>query len=53
MPRTRPRMPAIGEPECQMPSRRWPRVRTITGAICPPALRQRRLARSSAMIWRA
>ena len=32
-------MPAIGEPECQMPSRRWPRVRTITGAFCPPLVR--------------
>ena len=30
-------MPAIGEPECQIPSSRWPRVRTITGAFCPPA----------------
>ena len=43
-------MPAIGEPECQMPSSRWPRVRMMTGAFCPPAVRQRSVARSSDMI---
>ncbi len=26
-------MPAMGEPECQMPSSRCPRVRTITGGL--------------------
>src|SRR2546427_338036 len=41
MPRTRLMMPAIGEPECQMPSSRCPRVRTITGHFCPPRERQR------------
>ena len=29
----------IGEPECHTPTSRWPRVRTITGAFCPPRVR--------------
>ena len=28
-----------GEPECQIPSKRWPRVRTINGAFWPPRVR--------------
>ena len=28
-----------GDPECQMPSNRWPRVLTINGAFCVPLLR--------------
>ena len=27
------------EPECQMPSSRWPRVEMIMGAFCPPRVR--------------
>src|SRR6185503_6377721 len=52
-PRTRWRMPAIGEPECHMPSRRWPRVRTITGARWRPAVRYETVARSSERICSA
>ena len=53
MPRSRLSRPAIGEPECQTPSRRWPRVRTITGARWPPAVRHDSVARSSDMICSA
>jgi hypothetical protein len=37
----------MGEPECQIPSSRWPRVRMMTGHFWPPRVRQRVVARSS------
>ncbi len=42
-----------GDPECQIPSSRCPRVRIINGAICAPLVLQCRVARSSLTVSRA
>ena len=50
IPRTECTMAPMGDPLCQMPSKRWPRVRMMSGAFWPPAVRYRTVARSSRMI---
>jgi hypothetical protein len=47
MPRSEPSIMPMGEPACQTPTSRWPRVRIMAGAACWLLERQRRVQRSS------